>query len=51
MAESNATPHEIMAITGHLTLSEVQRYTEAADRKIMASSAIEKLSAKSRGQT
>jgi hypothetical protein len=31
------------AITGHATLSEVQRYTKAADRKRLAQSAMRKL--------
>jgi integrase len=30
LAEAGATPHEIMAITGHQTLEEVERYTKAA---------------------
>jgi integrase/recombinase XerD len=29
LAEAGATPHEIMAITGHQTLEEVERYTKA----------------------
>lgn len=32
-AEDGKTAHEIMAMSGHLSLSEVQRYTQAADRK------------------
>ena len=43
LAESGATPHEIMSITGHKTLAEVQRYTEAAVREGLADSAMEKL--------
>jgi site-specific recombinase XerD len=43
LAEAGATPHEIMAITGHKTLSEVQRYTAAADQVRLAEQAIEKL--------
>ena len=44
MAESDVTTREIMAITGHKTLAEVQRYTDAADRERLADSAIAKLS-------
>ena len=33
LAEAGATPHEIMAVTGHQTLEEVERYTKAASRK------------------
>jgi integrase/recombinase XerD len=43
LAEAGATPHEIMAITGHTTLEEVQRYTKAAERKKTADSAMRKL--------
>ncbi|MGH1571754.1 tyrosine-type recombinase/integrase [Methylobacterium sp. P31] len=32
LAERKATPHQIMAITGHKTLEEVGRYTRAAGR-------------------
>lgn len=31
-AEQGATTHQIAAMAGHLTLAEVQRYTESADR-------------------
>jgi integrase/recombinase XerD len=43
LAESGATPHEIMAVTGHQTLEEVERYTKAANRKKTADSAMAKL--------
>jgi len=43
LAESGATPHEIMAITGHQTLEEVERYTKAASRKKTADAAMRKL--------
>jgi hypothetical protein len=33
---------EIMAITGHKTLKEVERYTKAADQERMAERAIER---------
>lgn len=33
LAEGGATPHEIAAWTGHVTLSEVQHYTEKMNRR------------------
>lgn len=36
MAEGGATAPQIMAVTGHKTLSEVQRYIDAANREDMA---------------
>ena len=47
LAEAGNTTHELMAISGHKTLSEVQRYTTAADKKRLAASGMAKL----RGQT
>ena len=43
LAEAGATPHEIMSVTGHTTLKEVQRYAAAANRKSMALKAMNKL--------
>jgi integrase len=40
LAEAGCTAHQIMSITGHRTLKEVTRYTEAADRKRLAQSAM-----------
>jgi integrase len=40
LAEAGCTVHEIMAISGHKSIAEVQRYTLAADQKIMAERAI-----------
>ncbi len=40
LAENGATAHEIMAITGHKTIKEVERYTMAANQKRLAESAI-----------
>jgi hypothetical protein len=37
------TAHEILAVTGHKTFSEVQRYTETAMREGLADSAHAKL--------
>ena len=42
LAEAGCTMHEIAAITGHASLSEIQRYTRAADQKRLALSAMEK---------
>ncbi|MGE3156984.1 MAG: tyrosine recombinase XerC [Xanthobacteraceae bacterium] len=42
LAETGATAHELMAISGHRTLTEVQRYTEDANRKLLADSAMAK---------
>jgi len=43
LAEAGAMPHEIMAVTGHQTLEEVERYTKAASRKKTADAAMAKL--------
>jgi len=40
LAEAGCTTHEIMAITGHKTLAEVERYTRAAAQKKLAASAM-----------
>jgi integrase/recombinase XerD len=45
MADSGCTPHEIMAVTGHKTMKEVTRYTEAFDRKQAAARAQAKVAA------
>jgi len=43
LAEIGCTANQIAAITGHASISEVQRYTKAADRKRMAREAMAKL--------
>jgi integrase/recombinase XerD len=43
LAERGATPHEIMSITGHKSLEEVERYTREAQRRVLADSAMAKL--------
>jgi integrase len=48
LAEAGATAHEIMSVTGHKTLSEVQRYTAAAERERLAEQAIAKLTERKR---
>jgi integrase len=40
LAEAGCTAHEIMAISGHKTLSEVERYTKAVDQARMARNAM-----------
>jgi integrase len=43
LAEAGCTAHEISAITGHASLREVARSTEAADRRKLAASAMAKV--------
>jgi integrase len=43
LAEAGNTAHELMAISGHKTLTEVQRYTSAADKKQLAASGMAKM--------
>jgi integrase len=43
LAEAGCTAHQIMAITGHKTLREVTRYTDAADRHGLAATAMAKI--------
>jgi integrase/recombinase XerD len=43
LAERGATAHEIMAITGHQSLEEGERYTRAARKAQLADSAMSKL--------
>lgn len=40
LAECGCTPHEIMAITGHTTMKEIERYTKGARQKVMAKAAM-----------
>jgi integrase len=42
LAEASNTTHELMAISGHRTLSEVQRYTDDANQKLLAESGMAK---------
>lgn len=41
LAEAGATAHQIMAVTGHKTLKEVERYTKAAAQRGLAEQAID----------
>jgi integrase len=43
LAEAGCSTHEIAAITGHASLKEVARYTEAVDRRRLATSAMAKV--------
>lgn len=40
LAEAGATPHEIMSVTGHQTLAEVERYTSKVGRAALADRAM-----------
>ena len=40
LAEAGDSPHEIIAVTGHLTLAEVTRYTSEVNRHTIADGAI-----------
>lgn len=46
LAEAGCTAHQIAAITGHKTLSEVQRYTAAVEQEALAVAAMDKLGSK-----
>lgn len=43
MVEGGATTREVMAVIGHQSLEEVERYTRAADRRKLADAAMAKL--------
>ena len=43
LAEAGCSAHQIMAITGHQTLKEVERYTRDAGRRNLADSAMERI--------
>jgi integrase len=43
LADAGCTAHEIAAISGHKTLSEVQRYTRGADQARLARAAMERI--------
>ena len=42
LAEGGASAHEIMAVTGHITLQEAERYTRDVRKKILSDSAMSK---------
>jgi len=41
LAEAGCTAHQIMAVLGHKTLAEAQRYTKEADQKRLAQQAMD----------
>ena len=43
LAEAGCTAHEIMAVLGHKTLTEAERYTREADQARLAAAAFAKL--------
>ena len=45
MAESDCNAHEIMSVSGHTTLKEVERYTKAVNKKRLAARAQAKVAA------
>lgn len=47
LAEAGATPHEIMSVTGHKTLSEVERYTSKVTRAGLADRAMDRITEES----
>jgi integrase len=47
LAEAGCTAHEIMAVLGHRTLTEAERYTREADQAQLATAALAKLEARS----
>ena len=48
LADAGCTGPEIMAVSGHATLAQVQIYIDAAEQKRMAESAMVKLAAGSK---
>jgi integrase len=46
LAEAGCTANEIASVTGHATLQEVSRYTKAAEQRILAEAAMERLTAR-----
>ena len=48
LAEAAATPHQIQAVTGHTTLTEVTRYTAAANKEALAKEAMGKITPRKR---
>jgi integrase len=46
MAERGCTAHEIMSVSGHLTLKEIDRYTKMADRARNARNAMDRMATK-----
>jgi integrase len=51
LAEAGCTAHEIMAVLGHKTLAEAERYTREADQARLATEAMMKLEGQSLNRT
>lgn len=49
LAEAGCSPHQIQAITGHKTLSEVERYTKEVEQRRLAKGAILRLAKPHKG--
>jgi integrase len=49
LASAGCTPHQIMSITGHRTLKEVELYTREANQRRLAGSALVHLTAPAKG--
>jgi integrase len=49
LAEAGCSPHEVMSVSGHVTLREVERYTKAANRARLADSAMAALQTAQKG--
>jgi hypothetical protein len=47
LAEAGCSANEIMALTGHATLTEVTRYTKTAEQRKIAHKAIQRLTSSS----
>jgi len=43
LAEAGCSANQIMAITGHKSLKEVERYTRAAGQRLLAESAMKRV--------
>ncbi len=43
LIEAECTPHQVMAITGHQSLQEVERYARAANQRRLAAAAVARL--------
>src|SRR5262249_33380463 len=51
MADDGCTAHQIMAVLGHTTLAEAERYTREADRRRGGHEGIAKLKSRTNSQT
>jgi hypothetical protein len=51
MADDGCTAHQIMAVLGHTTLAEAERYTRDADRRRGGHEGIAKLKSRTNSQT